>query len=500
MWQMSLACVICILLMALGVQQHADHGPDPNRYWNTQDAVLRAELKSFVTTIDEEIHKLDARIEVLAADLRSVQEALVGNGRVALPACSTTAPWNLLTVCQYWRNIALSLPCLWSSFDIQRDRGPTLIQSPPIGAGARAIQLEVIKHLSLSGDEPLNFVVEASETTLSQITLAELIGQSSRWKDVSLIGRGDLYAAFPNFGAGSLEILQSILQKFANARRLTCLTFSVSSSLTFSNPSAIAFPWSQLTYLKVINMPPQSTTLAHPGCYRLLEACPLLQTFVDYTSLSSWSVAGSENFALPPGTPILNHKVRILGLNQPAVLAHLQCPNVRHLSLPRITSQESASVVADFCRRSSCTELKKVEATFTDMSSSYFTIILVALSFVETLSIRVTSSRTMELCTSIIEYITVTPDAVPRLRCLKLGICDRAVWASNSEGNTKLVKHLACGVKKSAFRRVHIDIMGDMSEKESDRAKLASFESTLRNSTLSSSQLTIVNSLTPRKP
>ncbi|KAF9023346.1 hypothetical protein BDZ89DRAFT_1069953 [Hymenopellis radicata] len=167
---------------------------------------------------------------------------VVGNGRVVLPARRTTAPWNLLTVCQYWRNIALSLPCLWSSFDIQRDRGPTLIRSPPMvhrGARARAIKVEVIKHLSLSGDEPLNFVVEASETTLSQITLVKLIGQSSRWKDVSLIRSGDLYVAFPNFGAGPLEILQSlsirplspiytgylphtegILQKFANARRI----------------------------------------------------------------------------------------------------------------------------------------------------------------------------------------------------------------------------------------------------------------------------------------
>ncbi|KAF9023344.1 hypothetical protein BDZ89DRAFT_1041701 [Hymenopellis radicata] len=514
-----------------------------------QDAVLRAELKSFIATvIDKELRKLDARSWDLAEELRSVRQThaaiqafrdahvaifppvhslppeiisqifslLVGDERVVLPALSDTAPWNLLTVCQYWRNIALSLPCLWSSFNIRPSRGgPRFIPPPPmVHREDRALPLEVVKHLSLSKHEPLTFALEASEgIPSSQIPLAELIEQSHRWKDVTLIASSNLDAALPNFEVGRLEILHSlsvqqfpsmayrhpytedVLQKFANARQLRRLTFEtpVVSSLTFRAPSTIAFPWAQLTYLKIISDGLlASDDSPHPGCYRLLEACPRLQTLVES---DAYRIADRAKFALPPGTPILKHHVRILELVQPAVLSHLQCPDLTHLSLPPITSQESANVVADFCRRSSCTELKKVDAKLSDTSTIDFTAILLALASVEALTFQTTSSWTMELCTHFIADIISMPQAAPRLRSLQLKICDMAVWASNSEGNTKLVRYLARGVQKCAFSRVHIDITGDMSRKESDIAKLASFESALRNSTLYPSQLTIVNSL-----
>ncbi|KAF9023323.1 hypothetical protein BDZ89DRAFT_1115099 [Hymenopellis radicata] len=474
-----------------------------------EDVVLRAELKSFIATvIDEELHKLEAKIEVLAADLHSVQEAraatqafrdahvaifppvhslppeiiskifslVLGDGHVVLPACLTTAPWNLLTVCQYWRNIALSLPCLWSSFNIKRYTGPTFIRAPAmVHREDRAVALEVVKHLSLSGDEPLNFAVAASEVNLRQIPLAELIKQSRRWKDVAFIGSGDLYDAFPDFGAGRLKILHSlsiqqfplgpsqhlytedILQKFAKARRLRRLTFELpitsESALTFSNPPAIAFPWSQLTYLKIISYALSAFDgSTHSGCYRLLEACPRLQTFIESYALCTNSNADNATFALLPGTPILNHQVRVLELVQPTVLSYLQCPDLRHLSLPPIIPQESADVVADFCCRSACAQLKKVDGKLTGASSIYFTTILLALASVEALTFEMTSPWAMELCAYLVKYITTMPEAAPRLRSLKLKICNMAIRNSSSDANTQLVKHLASGVRKHAFR------------------------------------------------
>ncbi len=512
-----------------------------------EDALLRAELKSFIATvIDKELYKLDAKIGVLAAELHSVQEIrattqafrdahvaifppvhslppeivskifslVVGDELVALPACSTTAPRNLLTVCQYWRNIALSLPCLWSSFEIKQYSKDIFFQAP--ASPGRALSLDVLKHLSLSGDEPLNFTVAASQEHMSQIPFAELIEQSRRWKDVELLGSGDLYAAIPDFGVGRLKLLHSlsiqqvgpslvasytadILQKFAKARRLRRLTFETpiaSFSLIFSNPSAIVFPWSQLTYLKVLSYALSvRDDSSHPGCYRLLEACPRLQTFIESYALSMQDNADNVTLGLLSDTPMLQHQVRVLELVQPAVLSHLQCPALRHLSLPQISLEESAVVVADFCRRSANPQLKRVDAKLRNTSAICFTTILRALTSVETLTFEMASPWAVDLCTFLVTYITTTPQASPRLRLLKLKIFNMALRSSSSDADTKLVKHLASGVKKRAFRRVHVEITGVTPFRQCDADKITSFESNLRNSTLSSSQLTVINSV-----
>ncbi|KAF8918570.1 hypothetical protein CPB85DRAFT_1430269 [Mucidula mucida] len=486
-----------------------------------EDALLRAELKSFIATvIDKELYKLDAKIGVLAAELHSVQEIrattqafrdahvaifppvhslppeivskifslVVGDELVALPACSTTAPRNLLT-------------------DI-------FFQAP--ASPGRALSLDVLKHLSLSGDEPLNFTVAASQEHMSQIPFAELIEQSRRWKDVELLGSGDLYAAIPDFGVGRLKLLHSlsiqqvgpslvasytadILQKFAKARRLRRLTFETpiaSFSLIFSNPSAIVFPWSQLTYLKVLSYALSvRDDSSHPGCYRLLEACPRLQTFIESYALSMQDNADNVTLGLLSDTPMLQHQVRVLELVQPAVLSHLQCPALRHLSLPQISLEESAVVVADFCRRSANPQLKRVDAKLRNTSAICFTTILRALTSVETLTFEMASPWAVDLCTFLVTYITTTPQASPRLRLLKLKIFNMALRSSSSDADTKLVKHLASGVKKRAFRRVHVEITGVTPFRQCDADKITSFESNLRNSTLSSSQLTVINSV-----
>ncbi|KAJ3570302.1 hypothetical protein NP233_g4490 [Leucocoprinus birnbaumii] len=108
------------------------------------------------------------------------------SGSIKLPRWSipsdtdvrTPGRWSLASVCQRWRIIIFSTPCLWSSFDIS-------VEETPHPSLITALQL----FFERSGNYPLTFALHApknAQRSTFQQVLTCFVKRARQWEDVSL--------------------------------------------------------------------------------------------------------------------------------------------------------------------------------------------------------------------------------------------------------------------------------------------------------------------------
>ncbi|KAJ3570303.1 hypothetical protein NP233_g4493 [Leucocoprinus birnbaumii] len=175
---------------------------------------------------------------------------------IELPGWFTTSLWGLASVCQKWRNVIFSTPCLWSQFKI-------IVPEAPRPSFITALQLL----LERSGDYPLTFVLcvggKVPQWSFQEV-LSCFLKRAGQWKDVLLTFRLSLLTGctdlqelcFPQLRLFGICLCDTSvephwqfpppLQLFPHSPLLSQLIL-----LDFDcPPSSLHLPWDQITHLE----------------------------------------------------------------------------------------------------------------------------------------------------------------------------------------------------------------------------------------------------------
>ncbi|KAF9032091.1 hypothetical protein BDZ89DRAFT_1063464 [Hymenopellis radicata] len=179
--------------------------------------------------------------------------------------------WRLSHVCQSWRNIALSLHSFWSTMDLRWDvqRLEMVIQRSRQG----------LLDVSLS-DNIRRIRRPDSNPSILKCMLDIVLAESYRWRVLNLSddrGRlnmlyAPLHNRLPRLQCLSLDcahIQPKEQSVFKDCPRLTKLTLGAS-------PSAIEFPWDQITELDLSRMYSDDREEERRESIRLIGQCPKL--------------------------------------------------------------------------------------------------------------------------------------------------------------------------------------------------------------------------------
>ena len=240
-------------------------------------------------------------------------------------------PLSLGAICSYWREIAWSTPCLWSSLVVYLNQPTAIVQ----------------EWLARSGQLPLSIRILSRKPTKA---LAEIINQySNRWSDLDLCIPQYFY---PFFRAtdNHAPILRSIrfhssYTEDALHFQLTCPRLERVDLLSFEIDGT-NIQWDNLTHLVLQHMSISDSFLIMSKTPRLVF-CKI-----------SCSPCGEEG----PG-PIILESLRTLQLNSSHIfLKYLITPHLEELNVTRYNV--SMDVIASLFKRSACS-LRSLSMTVT---------------------------------------------------------------------------------------------------------------------------------------
>jgi len=249
------------------------------------------------------------------------------------------APMLLCQICSYWRELALSLPMLWSSF------------SANLGHRIRAGHVSLIQSwIERSCDQPLFLDLDLrSSDSLMSCMLRLYLANMHRWGNAAFSiddsSVGDLLAIsegnthlLESFGINASECttkaineISSIFLSFPNLRRLRWYGNSTPTAL-------LGMSFSTLTHIKLLCPLPLNE------CIRFIARCLQLRDIeLDDVEPSSASLT------LPIVT--LPHLASLYVKNGVSeLLDHFTLPSLRSLNFPRLNLQ----TFENFVSRSSC--------------------------------------------------------------------------------------------------------------------------------------------------
>ncbi|KAJ7072147.1 hypothetical protein C8F01DRAFT_231748 [Mycena amicta] len=300
------------------------------------------------------------------------------NQKSTIPS-TRTAPLVLLQVCRAWRDVALSLPYLWTSLSVVVGGGQAF---PPLSTASN--------WLARTGDLPLQLSLNQTNEAdrnqeLADDILALFIRYLRRWRDVKLdvanptYGRSlqptdPLYAPLlETFHLTTCwrltrneEIMQDLLKMLEGAPRLSSFSVSRLSDLNVAPDSTVAIPWTQLTHLDIMFIPSVS------ACLSIMSGCPLLE---------SCNLVVDPQQGLLPIAPIVLPALTSLELRIPAgelasLLDFAVFPALKNFTLHVQDAYDQQALwpqssFMDFLSRSRCA-LERLELHDTGVPSSEF--------------------------------------------------------------------------------------------------------------------------------
>ncbi|KAF7321058.1 F-box domain-containing protein [Mycena chlorophos] len=316
--------------------------------WKARLAQLEARREGILDSLDTIVYPvLSLPVEITAEIFRHyVERAWIGG------PSNTQGPVVLAAVCRTWREIALSLPALWSNIWLDG------MENDPDEERKQMERLFAL-HLARTGQHPLK--LDANTMSFDESFAQRLIGVSARWEELSLqILSPDV---FP----------QDILH--LPALRDLCVTCDSDEFLDNDSEPIIAFsdapalrklqlsdvlvemivlPWAQLTELVLKDLFPHHCVeiLAHTTSLRDLT---LEQTRTPHD----------------PAAPVITSstvtmlKIRGYMASELAVVDFLTLPALEELQVAVPDSPERYDRLSDFVRRSRC-ELKSLSITHID--------------------------------------------------------------------------------------------------------------------------------------
>lgn len=194
-------------------------------------------------------------------------------------------PWGFTRVCRRWKDIALSLPKLW-----------TFIRLPDVSTAPKTYAPLMQRYLSRSGDLPLSIDVVWDDIELeppARNLLKQIMLHASRWASVEFEFETDLETVTSAFNEipGTLlalevlrltglscwpaeEVADLAIHAFGEAPRLREVSFKAVADFAEN----LAIPWSQITHFTCVEVTPGDmlNVLRHMSA---LEVCNLAYSF-----------------------------------------------------------------------------------------------------------------------------------------------------------------------------------------------------------------------------
>ncbi|KAK7036064.1 F-box domain-containing protein [Favolaschia claudopus] len=293
------------------------------------------------------------------------------------PECSPLvgpySPMQLMRICRKWRAVALATPSLW------RTIGFTYIDSPLLHPADKGLDGLIGAWIERSGSCPLSVNISHSWPLLRPAhaarAISAVIPSYARWEHLQLCLDGE---SLPEI-QGSMPQLRSIdldVSTVPDSMLFRLCDMPQLRTASLSHPAAlrVALPWSQLTTLKLLQIPP-------PYCPRILRQtvclvhCDLLFANdkgtiytgpdINLPHLQSLSlkpfyamfVRGFHSALVVPALRQLEIPERFLGENPPDSLRSFISKSACKLTQLRITFREvrhQRPVVADALYRAAC--------------------------------------------------------------------------------------------------------------------------------------------------
>ncbi|KAJ8088714.1 hypothetical protein AAF712_007343 [Marasmius tenuissimus] len=263
-------------------------------------------------------------------------------------------PWVLGQVCARWRNLALSLPKLWSTIDLSWSSKLTRDCHAPF------IDRRLVQTLQRAGNSPLS--VSLRQKSCRDTTLSILCSRAFQWKEAKicipadrlriLVPYNGMFSALSTLdlhlegwdSAGGQGDVPDGVSVFHTASNLRALTLTSDSPMPAR--CVLQFPLHQLTTLKLM---PRDPFDARPAYENLQTILPSLVN-IEVCSFASF------DFVLNPTKPRLTlSRLNCLEMVSKssaidAFLDSVTAPSLRILEMsPRLSP-----VFVQFLKRSSC--------------------------------------------------------------------------------------------------------------------------------------------------
>ncbi|KAJ7772176.1 hypothetical protein B0H16DRAFT_1451257 [Mycena metata] len=250
----------------------------------------------------------------------------------------THAPLLLLQICTAWRSLALSIPALWTHLDVM------VRYSRLRRAENRARYISEWTRRAAAVPLSLGFY-ETGRMSMSVAALqtgALVEEYAPRCISVSILASLYTLSALPDLG--SLPLLQTLSVEYFPLRQGsgTVRAFSDSPALRelslgrYTSPTIFVLPWHQLTVFTGDTMSIEESLFILRSCPGL-TACTFLDLIPGKTGRERLTHTAIQNFSLINGSA--------------SVLAYLDVPALRNLTLTRSTDLRDAHVVRDFLAR-----------------------------------------------------------------------------------------------------------------------------------------------------
>ncbi|KAJ7464695.1 hypothetical protein B0H11DRAFT_2050770 [Mycena galericulata] len=318
-----------------------------------------------MTRLDEEIVRLVAKRDALKETI-DAHQALTSPVRrlpkdimqVIFISCLPTkhnallsadhAPLLLCRVCRSWRDLAISLPVLWSTLHIPFGLSHELRDGVVAEMPARLVpglRDAVTRWLERSGSRPLEISVKSfpDVQAASAQFLEHLMTWSPRWRSIELTGNSSLveFLAVPRT-PDQFPILERIMLHSIHPQNIAMLNLiqvptlrDVSLKFEVNRPVQLPLPWAQLTSLDLDCAMPWHEAVAGLSvsvAIEILQRCPRLAN----CTLHVLHFTGDSLDPKPPATlNFLQSFTLFQNQNSTHLLDHLVMPNIRAFKLCR---------------------------------------------------------------------------------------------------------------------------------------------------------------------
>ncbi|RDB17124.1 hypothetical protein Hypma_001654 [Hypsizygus marmoreus] len=260
------------------------------------------------------------------------------------------APMLLCQICRHWRDIALSMTILWSTFSTY----------PLLPRNGRDSHVAIFKlWLERSDPRPVSFdLARNTSPTIRQLMYANLHRWGSLWlylddtlasELVSISPRKifsveSLYLSGSVYSERTLEMLPPLLRLFPNLRRFTI------DGLELSQSSFSQVPWARLTDIEL------NGRISMANCMTMIGQC----TGVTVMNIQICAMDNYDEVPFHPKPATLPHLISLrltcYSRQFPSFLDALTLPSLRALSFGTCSRKdENSRALSDLMKRSACT-------------------------------------------------------------------------------------------------------------------------------------------------